>query len=80
MIFGNFLLHEKYPLSAEELGVTPEAFDRAAKVIADWHEVERWGDPSRNEIPAFSGAQEQELKRLIAEALDKYAPSTANGT
>jgi hypothetical protein len=66
-----FELPEKYPLNASELGVSVESFMRAGKIIADWHDVERWDDPSRREIPAFSGAQEQELKRLIAEALDE---------
>jgi hypothetical protein len=44
----------------------------AQQVIADWHDVEKWRDPSMMPIPAFSGAQEAELTRLIAERLNNF--------
>lgn len=43
----------------------------AGVVITDWHDSEKWHDPSMMPIPPFSGAQEGELTRLITEALDE---------
>lgn len=48
---------------------TVDAYEVAQKVITDWHDVEKWHDPSMTPIPPFTGAQEQELARLIAEAI-----------
>lgn len=46
-----------------------EAEQKAREVIADWHDYKKWRDPSMMPIPPFSGAQEDELKRLIVAAL-----------
>lgn len=61
------------PVSAAKV----DAWSVAQQVIADWHNVDKWHDPSMMPIPAFSGAQEQELTRLIAEAVG--AVSAAGG-
>lgn len=41
----------------------------AQEVITDWHDYEKWHDPSMMPIPPFSGAQEEELSRLIESAI-----------
>ena len=63
----------------EANNVATSNYALGVQVIADWHDYEKWHDPSMFPIPPFSGAQEEELRRLITEALDakdsRSAPS-----